>query len=123
LDEAKQSRQEIPDNQFDDLEQIIDWLEKRKDSIPVYREQLEKIQWLGKPAEFGFLFKELAEKGWIQVPVTNHKESKRMLAKLCFEYFDTGTESFNSLYQEFTKRGSLTEGGQLRFQIKENKDK
>lgn len=86
-----------------------------------------KIKWLGTASQFGYLFKELVKKGFIEVPKGKRGKEKsiRMLAQLCHDAFSISDlqgideTSFDNLYMEMTTN-SLTEGAQHIFRIKEN---
>lgn len=108
----------------EDILEIIAWLENEKEKI-IEKEpgdSMEKIKWNGRPAQIGYLFKELVNKGWITVPMTNQKESVKKLSRLCQQYFDVKTESPESFYHEFLKSNSLTFGGESFFKLKEMKE-
>ena len=77
-----------------------------------------KIKWLGKPSHFAYLFKELADKGWIEKPRGSYKG----LAKSCFNYFDLNTDKIDAFYNEFTKSASITPGSESFFRIKKNQN-
>ena len=105
---------------FEELQIAINWLEDRREPF-IEKEpgdSLEKIKWNGKPAQIGYLFKELVDKGWITLPMTNQKGSVRKLSRLCQHYFDVKTKSPESFYHEFLSFNSLSPMAKFFFNLK-----
>ncbi len=118
----------INQNSIIKIVDILSWLIKKRaevvrnkedaDRIAVQSMPIQRIKWLGKPAQFAYLFKELADHRWIEKP----RNSNLGLAEMCFKCFHPNTDSFQSFYIEFTEDATLTDGGKSFFQLKENKN-
>ena len=54
-----------------------------------------KLNWLGTPAQFGFIINELVEKGFIECPATHGSPSISRLSKVCLEIFDLSSTPKN----------------------------
>lgn len=83
-----------------------------------------KLKWLGKPAHLGFIFKELAEKGFIEVPKRKDKLNRDKYAKLLmqlFEVFPKDTTPEN-LGKELGDSPSISPETELKFKIPKLKD-
>jgi len=50
--------------------------------------KIQKLKWLGKAEQFGYMFSELAKQGFIEMPGSRGEGSYSKYAKVCFELFD-----------------------------------
>lgn len=82
----------------------------------------QKIKWLGKPSQLGYLFLELSKKGFIKIPEVKGNSSYSKLASLCWNGFEINS-TLKTLEKEFTpKTNSLTEANRDEFTIPSLKD-
>lgn len=72
----------------------------------------KKLTWKGTPSQFGFIFQELCQKGYIELP----KISKKRQAKLLFEMFDFNS-TIGTIENEIGMSNSLTVDKQKKFKI------
>lgn len=81
-------------------------------SIP---HQSKKIAWSGTPAQFGFILRELIDKGYISIPssVKSYIEQARYLK----DFFDVNTSVENMRKELSTEQNSMVSKNQLRFRI------
>jgi len=99
---------------------VLEWIANNKEEIDFGGvNKIEKIKWNGKPAQIGYLFKELVDKGWITLPMTSQKENVKKLSRLCQQYFDVKTDSPESFYHEFLSFNSLSPMAKYFFQLKD----
>lgn len=78
---------------------------------------LEKLKWNGTPSQFGWLFLELANKGFIEIPQTAQQNSHSKYAKVCFDLFEIDTTLENLKNELNPKRNSLTYANREEFKI------
>lgn len=64
-------------------------------------QSFDKIKWKGTPSQFGYLFLQLVEKGYIEPPLYNGDPNFTGLSRLCFQFFDIETTPGN-LTKEMT---------------------
>ena len=64
---------------------------------------IEKIKWLGSPEQFGFIFGELAAKGYIELPTKAGIGVFSKLADLCLQYFEITVTKGKSAGKQTTK--------------------
>ncbi len=82
----------------------------------------EKIKWLGSPSQFAYLFLELIDKGFIEMPIGRGNPNYAKLARMCLEKFQIKGES-SSLTKELTPKGnSLEPPNRIAFKIPDIKD-
>lgn len=79
----------------------------------------EKLQWLGTPAQFGYVLLELAKKGYIKIPQTGGQDSFRKFAAYCNQLFDIDTTIANLEKELNPKSNSLTYANREGFKILE----
>lgn len=66
-------------------------------------EKIEKIKWLGSPEQFGYIFGQLAKKGYIELPTSQGEGSLSKLADLCLLYFEILSTKGKNTGQQTTK--------------------
>jgi hypothetical protein len=73
-----------------DYKKILQWLqtENSKQNRTESSDSDIKLRWLGTPSQFGFIFNELAERGFIEIPKTHGKESISKFANICYALFE-----------------------------------
>ncbi len=82
------------------------------------RQDLEKIQWKGSPALFGYVFLELVDKGYIEPPLYAGDWNYQGLAKLCFQYFNVKNTTIENLIKEMNpKKNYISETKKAKFTI------
>jgi len=104
---------------------FLEWLENRKAELvtSASKKPLEKIRWLGKPSQLGYIFSQFVEKGFIELPTSRGDGSYAKLAKLCFDYFDVRNEkgqstTLGNLEREFNpNKNSLSNSIRGKFEI------
>lgn len=85
--------------------------------IPIFG---DKIQWMGSPAQFGFIFLELVRNGYIELPSYKGLGSFTHLARLCYLYFNIPTESFEYFSKQMSPtQNSLSDTIRVKFKIPE----
>jgi hypothetical protein len=112
-----------PANNLDELDKILKWLKfKLEDAIIQYEILSEpivgRIKWIGTPSQFGYVFLELIDKGYIKPP--KHKNGKmncRKFAKICFNVFDIIGEEATLVKELTPKSKSLDPSNQAEFNI------
>jgi hypothetical protein len=87
LNERRKERYFMPTETY---EEIIKWLELEHTKLKpdLASNKIEKLRWLGTPSQFGFIFNELAERGFIEIPKTHGKESISKFANICYALFE-----------------------------------
>jgi len=85
--------------------------------------KFQKLKWTGKPEQFGFIFLELAQKGFIEIPGTNGEASYSKFAQSCFDLFEFENETtLENLKRTMNpSKNALSESNRQKFQIP-NKD-
>jgi hypothetical protein len=81
----------------------------------------EKIKWNCSPAILGYLFNELVKQNFISPPLYNGETNLTGLAKLCWKYFETNTDSKEYFEKQF-RDSSLSETKRNKFNIPSLKD-
>lgn len=66
-------------------------------------EPVEKIKWLGNVEQFGYIFGELVNGGYIQLPTKETEGSFSRLAELCLKYFEIHATKGRTAGQQTTK--------------------
>jgi hypothetical protein len=85
--------------------------------LELYKPKPEKLQWKGSPAEFGFLFMQLFENGWVTKPTKSYAKDGEIL----LNYFELET-TVATLEKELNPNVySLTINKENIFKISENK--
>lgn len=69
----------------------------------------EKIKWTGTPAQFGHIFRELADRGYIEEPKTRAKESNAAYARLLLQHFEVEGSNKTIEHELNPNQNSLTE--------------
>jgi hypothetical protein len=72
-----------------ELNKRIQSLEDKANKEP----SIQKLKWKGKAEQFGFIFSELAKKGFIEIPGTHGDASYSKYAKVCFDLFEFEKET------------------------------
>lgn len=103
-------RYEIEDGYFVDHYHIEDHLLGVRMWLAKYnpKTKTSKFKWKGKPAQFGYIFYQLAVKGYIEYPGSNEGYSPKNFAKHCLDHFDIDTSSDNLARELSKKTNSLT---------------
>ena len=73
---------------FDKLAMYIDEKIKQLKSPGDMENKNPKLKWLGNPEQFGYIFGELASKGYLELPTKQGEGAFSKLAELCLNYFD-----------------------------------
>lgn len=85
---------------------------------------LERIKWLGSPEQFGYIFGELASKGYIELPTKNGEGVFSKLAELSLMYFELTTTKGKNVGKQTTpenlERALNPETNQLSIKGKAN---
>ncbi len=82
----------------------------------------EKIKWLGSPSQFGYLFLQLIDGGFIELPIGRGNPNYAKLARMCLEKFQIKGKS-SSITKELTPKGnSLEPPNRIAFKIPDIKD-
>lgn len=68
------------------------------------RVNIEKIKWSGSPEQFGFIFGELAAKGYIELPTKETEGRFSKLAELCLQYFEILSTKGETKGKQTTKK-------------------
>jgi hypothetical protein len=102
-------------------------IEKRlKEFEKTYKKEnkIQKLKWLGKPEQFAYIFLELVEKGYIDMPSTKGDGSYALLAKQCFELFEfkKGSSVENLKRAMNPNKNALSETNRAKITIPELKD-
>jgi hypothetical protein len=85
---------------------MIDGLTTETNPLP------KKLKWKGTPSQFGFIFQELCQKGYIETPDI----SKKKLAALLFGMFDFNS-TIGTIENEIGMNNSLTPDKQKKYKI------
>lgn len=101
------------------INNLINEIEKYATPIP-----LQKIKWLGSPEQFGYIFGELASKGYIELPSKNGEGVFSKLAELSLMYFELTTTKGKNVGKQTTpenlERALNPETNQLSIKGKAN---
>ena len=84
--------------------------------------KVERLIWMGKPAHFGFIFRELVDKGYIEEPKTYGDHSNRRLARVCMELFDIETSEDYLINSLDPAKNSLSRNNKNKFNIPNRTD-
>jgi len=100
-------------------EEIYRWFKENyeQSEITADGENPYKLKWLGTAAQFGYVFLELAEKGFIEIPKTRSKDSFRKFALHCYNLFEINTTINNIVVELNPNSNSLTEPNREIFNI------
>lgn len=82
----------------------------------------DKLKWLGKPSQFGYIFGLLAQRGFIEFPNHKGKASYGKYAKICMELFDIKTTKENLEKELNPNNNSLSSDITGKFKIPDVKD-
>lgn len=85
-------------------------------------ENIEKLNWIGSPSQFGFIINELIDKGFIESPKTNGTESIAKLSRTCFNLFNINTSLGNLANELNPHKNSLSETNRKFFKIPNQSD-
>ena len=79
----------------------------------------EKLTWLGSPSQFGYIFSQLANLGFIKFPLTNGEISCSKFAKVCWGLFDleVGTTLENLQKEMNPNKNTLSDTMRSKFSI------
>lgn len=94
----------------------LDIIEKGHIKLKKVRKH-EKIVWRGKASHLAYLFIELAEKGFIELPSTSGEGSYSKLGMILFELFDADTTVGNLSRECNPNFNSLTNPNRAKFSI------
>ena len=83
---------------------------------------MQKLKWNGTPSQFGYIFLELAQNGFIEVPKTGGIDSYSKYAAYCMNLFDINTTQRNLVKELNQKSNSLTYANRKEFKIPERND-
>lgn len=99
--------------------EILDWMDLKLDEYKNLSELTKKpkLEWLGTASQFGYIFLELAEKGFIKIPQTSGQESYRKYAAYCNQLFNVNTPFANLVKELNPKSNSLTYANREEFSI------
>ena len=86
------------------------------------KQQHTKLKWKATPALFGYIFLELAKKGYIDFPLHNGEINPTGLAKICFEIFEIDTTRDNLIKEMNENKHTLSDTKREKFAIPELKD-
>jgi len=93
------------------LESIIEGYNKSKPA------KNDKLQWLGKPSQFAFIFRELAIKGFIELPLYNGESNFKKIGEVLLEVFEVQkSKSTKNILSEFS-RCTLSDTMKAKFTI------
>jgi hypothetical protein len=81
------------------------------------KEKLKKLKWNSSPSIFGYLFLELANKGYIEFPLRNGELNATGLAKQLFELFEIKSTSETIISEFSAKKQSLSITKKQKFTI------
>ena len=78
-----------------------------------------KLNWLGSPSQFGYVFLELAKKGFIELPPTSGQGSYSRYAKVCWDLFDfqKATTPENLQKEMNPTKNTLSESVRSKFEM------
>ena len=97
---------------------------QKKMQIPDEHKVIEKMKWLGNVEQFGFVFGELAAKGYIELPTKDGEGAISKLADLCSKYFEINAAKGRNAGKQTTKenleRALNPESNQLSVKGKAN---
>jgi hypothetical protein len=106
--------------QIDELKGIISSFQNDKSNK---EHKVQKLKWLGKPEQFGYIFSELARQGFIEMPGTNGEGSYAKYAKVCFELFEFKTNSLDNLERVLNpEKNVLSDSNRAKISIPDIKD-
>lgn len=114
---------EVIDNLADDLAMwdFVNFLHEEKEQIielaGVERQKL-KLDWLGTPAQLGFIMKELADKGFIKIPqMKNGKPNMSAFERVILDCFngDFGNSVIRQAITDGTDSNSLVASNKAKF--------
>jgi hypothetical protein len=88
------------------------------------RTPAKKLKWMGKPEHLGFIFLELASKGYIELPSTKGDGSYSKYAQICFDMFEfSPATTLPNLKRAFNPNtNATTDAIRAKFQITDCKD-
>jgi hypothetical protein len=109
---------------------ILHWIKEKEKKLnePETKQNERKIKWTGTPSQFGYLFIELVNNGFIDMPLHNGEVNYTEFAKRCFEYFEIkgNKEKITTIgyltNQLNPEKNSLSDTIRLKFTIPELKD-
>lgn len=101
--------------------EIYNWFDKWNQEYDITNDKtsLKKLKWLGTPSQFGWVFLELADKGFIELPKTGGQDSHTKYANYCFGIFDIDTTPGNLIKEMNPKSNSLTFANRNEFTFPE----
>jgi len=111
---------------------VSHWIKEKRQKLnePKTKQKNKKIKWNGTPALFGYLFIELVNKGFIEMPLHNGEHNYTEFAKRCFDTFEIkGTNKPLTTIGNLTKelnpkqdKNSLSDTKRAKFTIPELSD-
>lgn len=102
----------------DHLYEVRKWIDKNTTDTPI-----SKLIWNGTPSQFGHIFYELADKGFIEAPKWRGEINKTQYANICWGLFEFKSKSIENLAKELSSDdNSLTYANKELFQIPHLKD-
>ncbi len=87
--------------------EIYKWYNLKREEISSYGKRI-KLKWLGTPSQFGWVFLELAKKGYVETPKTGGQDSYAKYARICNDLFDIKTTPANLEKELNPRSNSLT---------------
>ena len=97
--------------------------EKHTDILqPEVKTMGEQIKWLGGPAQFGYLFAQLVQKDFIELPKSKGVGSYTKLAKICFKAFNIDGKQSSLIKELSPNSNSLENVNREPFKIPYRKD-
>jgi len=82
---------------------LQDELNKLEPAMSETKNNLQKLRWLGNPEQFGYIFGELASKGYLELPTQQGEGAFSVLAELCLKYFDIEVSKGKTKGKQTTK--------------------
>ena len=129
LKALKQSSKKPNQNALNSIDEIFKWLEKKRHKIveeiadngqSSIIQPHEKLEWKGSVSQFGYLFNELVEKGFIEKPKSKGRATHAAFARSCLKLFEFRGED-SSLEKELSPQSnSLTYANREEFKIPSN---
>jgi hypothetical protein len=114
LEFVNESLHKIPEEMEPRNQVFKDWIESKKKEID--QQSLDKIQWHGSPALFGYIFSELIKNGFIQPPLFRGETNYAGFAKLCYKHFNVNNTTIENLIKEMNpEKNTLTNAKRAKF--------
>lgn len=98
ISNLKGFKKDIHQDAKDECNKAILWLKNKlltDNSGDVRNEKLvlsiDKIKWLGSPSQFGYIFGQLVDNGFIEMPISKGRPTFAAFAKICMKVFEIDT--------------------------------